>query len=165
MTQAVERFAKAQVVIHWLTLLLLIGSFVSHDAMKAAWRFVQRNPGAEFSPELGVRVHTILGVTILVLTLVRLVLRFTKGAPAPVAGQHPVITIASASVHGLLYLMLLAIPLTGMAAWVGGFTEMGDVHEVLFTVGLALVIAHIAAALFHQFVIKDNLLARMRLRG
>ncbi|MCL4675757.1 MAG: cytochrome b/b6 domain-containing protein [Pararhodobacter sp.] len=165
MTQKVERFAKAQVVIHWLTLLLLIGSFVSHEWMKAAWEIVTGEVAGTYAPDIGVRVHTIVGIGILLLTVVRLVLRVKLGAPAPVAGQHPVITIASASVHGLLYLLLLAIPLTGMAAWGLGIEDLAPVHGVLFTVALILVGAHLAAALFHQFVIRDNLLARMRIRG
>ena len=159
------RFSKAQVVVHWLTLLLLLGSFFSHDAMESAYEALTQSDAANFSPALGVQVHVIIGISVLVLTLIRIFLKVTKGAPAPVEGQHPLITIASASVHGLLYLVLLAMPLTGMAAWFGMITAVGEVHGVLFGITLALVAAHVLAALFHQFIIKDNLLARMTFRG
>ena len=164
MTSSDERYGKIQVIIHWLTLLLLLGSFFSHEAMKAAWRFVGENGAEGFTPDIGVRVHVIIGISILVLTVIRIVLKVTKGSPPPVEGQHPVITIAASAVHGLLYLILLAMPLTGMAAWLGGIRDLGEVHKVLFIVILVLLAAHILAALFHQFIIKDNLISRMRLK-
>jgi Cytochrome B561 len=161
MSVTVERYSRAQVVLHWATLLLLLVSFVSHEGMKAAWRALRR--GTEtVDPGLGAQVHVWVGVTILALTVVRLALRLTQGAPKPVEGQPALMTIAAATLHGLLYLLLLAIPATGIAAWFGGVTDVGEVHEVLFNVALLLVAGHIGAALFHQFVMKDRLLARMR---
>jgi cytochrome b561 len=163
MAEGIQRYARAQIIVHWVTLILLLGSFVSHEAMKDAWRLIRR--GAEdFNPDIGVRAHVIIGVLVLVMTLLRIVLRIRMGAPAQPEGQHPLITIAAAAVHGLLYLLLLALPITGMAAWFGGITDLGEAHEVLFNVTLALVAAHVVAALFHQFVIKDNLIARMKMR-
>ena len=162
MITATPKYARAQVALHWLTLLLLLGSFVSHEWMKIAWRAITREGVVDLSIDIGTRVHVIIGISVLVLTLIRIVLRVTKGAPPPVAGQAPLITVASAIVHGLLYLVLLALPMTGMAAWFGLIETAADVHEVLFTTGLVLVAAHVLAALFHQFVIKDNLLSRMR---
>jgi len=158
------KYAKTQVVIHWLTLILLLGSFVSREAMSSAWEVITTEGAEGFAPDIGTRVHVALGVTILALTLLRIALRIRNGAPPPVEGQHPLITIASASVHGLLYLIVLAMPLAGMAAWFGGFGDLADVHGVLFIVLLVLLAAHVAAALFHQFVIGDNLLSRMRLK-
>jgi len=160
MSAAVERYSRAQVVLHWATLALLLVSFISHEGMQDAWRALRQ--GGEAAAGLGSQVHVWVGVAVLALTLIRLVLRVTQGAPQPVAGQSPLLTVASSIVHGLLYLVLLAIPATGIAAWFGGITDLGEVHEVLFNLALLLVAGHIGAALFHQFVLKDRLLARMR---
>ena len=161
MSVPVQKYARLQVALHWTTLAVLLVSFVSHEAMSDAWRALRR--GSEgFEPAIGTQVHVIAGIVVLGLTLLRLILRVTKGAPPPVEGQSPLLTVAAASVHGLLYLVLLAIPMTGLAAWFGGITDLGEVHEVLFTLGLVLVAGHVGAALFHQFVLKDRLLARMR---
>jgi len=90
-------------------------------------------------------------------------------------------------VHGLLYVGMIAIP---MAGWLGssaaGFSvspfglftlpdlvgkdkalskEMFELHEVFAFIVMGLVVFHIGAALYHQFVQKDNLLARMSLFG
>lgn len=161
MRASVEKYSRTQIIVHWATLLTMIGSFATHFAMEEAWVLVRRGQ-LDATPDLAVRAHVVLGVLVLVLTLLRFALRFRHGAPAPVEGQHPLITTAAAVVHGLLYLIILALPLTGIAAWLGGVTVSAEVHGVLFGLFLLLLAAHVAAALFHQFVIKDNLLARMR---
>lgn len=160
MTQT--KYSKAQRLIHWLTLLLLIGSFVSHEAMVALYDRVITAGGETIEMTTGGQAHVVLGLAVLVLTLLRLVLRFVQGVPAPQAGQSAMVTLASAMVHGALYVLLVAMPLTGMMAWGGGIQAAGAVHGVLFNLLFVLVGGHAAAALVHQFVIRDNLLARMR---
>lgn len=156
-----SRYSFAQRLVHWLTLALFLASFFSHEAMKDAWRVV-RQGATDFTPDIGVRVHVIVGIVILFLGVVRIVLRITQGAPAQPAGQARLITVAAAIVHGLLYLVILALPLSGMGAWFGMITDLGEVHEILFNLGLALLAAHVGAALYHQFFLKDNIMARMR---
>ncbi|GAB4265012.1 MAG: cytochrome b/b6 domain-containing protein [Pararhodobacter sp.] len=163
MANGMQRYARTQIIVHWVTLILLLGSFVSHEAMNDAWRLIRQGT-QEFTPDVGVRAHVIIGILVLVMTVLRIVLRLRHGAPAQPAAQGRALAIAAAAVHGLLYILLLAIPLSGMAAWFGGITDLGEVHEVLFNLALALVGLHVLAAAYHQFVIRDNLIARMTLR-
>lgn len=161
MATTTAKYSRAQMILHWTTLVLLLISFFSHESIKAAWRALRR--GTEgFQPDIGVALHVWIGVAILVLTLVRLALRLTQGAPAPVAGQSPLVTLASGLLHGALYLLLLAVPAAGMLAWFGAIDSATEAHEVLFNIAWVLVAGHIAMALYHQFVMKDNLMARMR---
>lgn len=161
MATSTGKYSRAQIILHWTTLVLLLVSFFSHEAMKDAWRALRR--GTEgFEPGIGVPVHVWIGVAILVLTLIRLVLRLTQGAPAPVPGQPRLATLAAAALHGALYLLLLAIPASGIAAWFLGVTDAGDMHEVFFNIAWVLVAGHVLMALYHQFVMKDNLIARVR---
>ena len=160
MTTDVRKYTATQRVLHWLILLLLAVSFFSHEWMNDSWRALRTTGTATAST--GTSLHVWVGVSILVLMLLRLVLRFAQGAPAPVDNQHPMLTLGSTIVHGLLYLVLLLLPLSGITAWFLGVTDAGDVHEVLFNIAWVLVALHVAAALYHQFVLKDNLIARMR---
>ncbi len=57
--------------------------------------------------------------------------------------------------------VLIALPASGALAWFLSIRELGDVHEVLFNLGMALVGLHTAAALFHHYVLKDGLIGRM----
>lgn len=160
MTAPTLTYSRAQIVLHWATLLLLIAAFVTHDAMKDALRALER-AGAD-AAAAGPQPHAMIGIAVLVLTGVRLALRLTRGAPPAPAGQSRLVTLAAGAVHGALYLLLLALPLSGMAVWVGGLHDLGDLHEGLFVLLLVLVAGHAAAALVHHYVLKDNLLARMR---
>ena len=81
--------------------------------------------------------------------------------------------------HRLFYVLLLALPLTGLIAaskpgraWVelvGGMRlpaiplgdDFGDAHEVLVFVTIAMVVLHVAAGLWHQFIRKDHAAGRM----
>jgi cytochrome b561 len=63
--------------------------------------------------------------------------------------------------HRGLYLLLVAVPALGLAAWFGGLRALGDVHQVAANVLMIAAAAHAFMALWHQFVIKDGLLLRM----
>lgn len=157
------RYSIAQITIHWLTLILIIGAYFTHGTMHNLVR--QARELGDLAQIEGPFPHVILGLGVLALTVVRVILRFVQGAPAHPEGQHPMITIAAAAGHGALYVLLFLLPMSGMAAWFGGIEAAGNAHEVIFVLMLILVAGHALAALFHQFVIKDNLLARMRPRG
>lgn len=126
--------------------------------------------------------HKWVGVTILLLATVRLVWRLTH-RPPPLAVSARWQQLAARMGHGLLYLLLLAMPVTGWiysnysgypvvylgkvplpnlverdrelaATWV-------QVHGTLAVVLAVLVAGHVLAALYHQFVLKDGTLRRM----
>ncbi len=129
-------------------------------------------------------IHKAIGVSFLIWTLLRIVNRFVSKAPAPV--PMPVWQTAVAHLtHLALYLAMLAMPISGllMSMYGGRSTSVfglfdiapmvspdrdmarffNQIHGDVIFVGLvALVVAHIGAALYHQFVVKDNLIARMK---
>ena len=149
----------AQITLHWLVAALLPVSFFSHDAMQSAWRAVRRGAGAE--PGWIAQVHIWVGLTILVLVLIRLAIRLSRGAPeAPADTPKPMAWIARPS-HWLIYAVLIALPATGLAAWFLGIHIAGDLHGLLFTIGWILIALHTGAALLHQYVLKDRLISRM----
>jgi cytochrome b561 len=170
-----QRYSGVAIALHWLVALLIFGSFVVGMYM------VQ----LQLSPwKLKVYSwHKWTGVTILILVAVRLAWRLTHRPPAlpeatPVWQRH-----AAAVAHAMLYLLMLAVPISG---WVmssaGGFPVvyfgvlqlpdlvekdkeffelMKSVHYALNKALLALVVLHIAAAVKHHYVDRDDALARM----
>lgn len=155
-------YNRLQIGLHWLTALLLLVSFVSHQPVKAAWEAFEK--GAT-EATTGAMVHVATGIAVLALTVLRLGLRFTRGVPAAVVGGSRLTETVSALTHWALLALLLAIPVSGAMLWFGGVEQAGDMHELLFTLGWLLVALHTAAALFHQYVLKDGLLLRMRRPG
>ncbi len=128
-------------------------------------------------------IHQSVGVTIFVLALARVAWRLTHPAPPLPASTPKSQRIAAAITHFTLYAILFALPVTGyvgLAARGRPITIFGlvdlpnvvarslktsaafqNVHNNLQYFLYALLILHIGAALYHQFVMKDGLLGRM----
>lgn len=175
MTPVVTRYTKPAILLHWLTVLFVIVTFPLGVYMHKL----------EFSPfklQL-VSYHKWIGVTIFMLTVLRLAWRVLH-KPPPLPETIPAWQQRVAhGLHHLLYLLLLAIPVSGwlmssakgvpvvyfglvqLPDLVGKDRELGDmlqeIHEALNLGMLALVIMHIGAAFKHQFIDKDFLMLRM----
>lgn len=128
-------------------------------------------------------LHKSLGVLILILMLLRLINRLTVGAPIADPNIDPWQKTVSSAVHGLLYLLLLAMPVVGYVAnsaygattpFFGLFTlpkivaDNEALAKQLFTLHrwagyllILLVLMHVGAALYHHFIRKDDVLKRM----
>lgn len=131
-------------------------------------------------------LHKSLGVTVLVLVLLRLLWRWGAG-PTPAAPGSPWQQRLAQATHTALYLLMLAIPLSGWAfnstanyalRWFGWFNlprllpadptlkaVFREAHEWLFWILAALVLLHVAAALKHHFIDRDDVLRRMSWRS
>jgi cytochrome b561 len=129
-------------------------------------------------------LHKALGFTVLLLMLLRLVLKLRTAAPAYPASLAPLHILVAKTVHGVLYLLLFAVPLLGWAGvtaypalitvagyhlppmpWVAQNEALAKqlfaVHGTLAFVLAALVICHIAAALVHLLFKRDGVFERM----
>jgi len=169
-----DRWGMVTIALHWLTVLAVVGLCVVGFLM-------QELPSGKFKLDV-YAVHKSFGLTVLGLTMLRLLWRLVAGAPRP--EPMPRIQAFAATVsHGLLYVVLLAMPLSGWLynsaagfplKWFGQFalprlfTRDRDVaelaveaHETLFLVLAALVTIHAAAALLHHYVFRDRTLQRM----
>lgn len=127
--------------------------------------------------------HKSLGITLLLLVILRLLWRLSHPAP-PLPAQTKRWEIRAAWLsHAALYLLMFALPLSGWLTastsivpwklwWVmpwpaiaapdPGLHEFaGEVHETLVKLLIAVLIVHIAAALRHHFLKRDDVLLRM----
>jgi cytochrome b561 len=71
---------------------------------------------------------------------------------------------AAALSHAAFYALLVAAPILGVLAYYLG-KPFGDLHELCKPALIILIGAHAAAALFHQFWLKDGTLRRMLVPG
>ncbi|SPF79970.1 cytochrome b [Pseudoprimorskyibacter insulae] len=153
-------YSRTQIILHWAVVLLIALQFILPDGISAAWNIFVRGGEKTMTPLAA--QHVISGLLIIALVVWRLVLRFTRGVPPLPAEEPPLMQKAAHVTHFLLYALMLAVPVSGMAAWGGQIIPAGDVHDVLKSLLMLLIILHVAAALFHQFVLKTNLMARMK---
>jgi cytochrome b561 len=161
-------------IIHWLTALLAIAAFVlgpeDLDEMD--------NPGLDW----GVQIHETLGIVVIGLTVLRIIWMLFCKKPEEIPMSRAM-QIASKSVQGLLYLLLLVVPATAvLGIWLEGdslaliqniavappFSVNGNLGEFLIDIHPTLADAliwlagfHAAAALFHHYVLKDDVLRSM----
>lgn len=130
-------------------------------------------------PPIG--IHMILGISTLVLLTIRLIVRWFTKHPNWASTGTPLLDLVGKLTHFGLYFFTFAITITGivMASQRGLFARvlgigtaatrsfnrgefrLGAFHGLSWAALLALVLLHVGAALFHQFIKKDNLINRM----
>lgn len=162
-------------LLHWSTLVLIIAQYVLAETAE------ELEDGPEKFATLG--NHMSIGVLILLLTLVRIGWKLAnRGLPQPVPMARPQ-QIAAAAGHGLLYLLLLLLPISGWAMSSSGeyavnffgffdlpalvgpnhdlHEALEEVHETLFNALFVVAVLHALAAVYHHVWMKDDSLRRM----
>lgn len=170
-------YSAQAVLFHWLTVVLVAvlgvtGWIATERAEKDIWDAITNNLYS---------THKLLGFILLWLVVWRLTYRARKGAPDHEPSLSSPQRIASTAVHWGLYGLLLAVPMVG---WLGismypaleifglfslpSLTGKSDaaekvlnVHHLLAWLLLAVATLHILAALYHYFVRRDGVMARM----
>jgi cytochrome b561 len=176
MATSTSRYTNIAISLHWLIAGLMIYMlFFGED-------LIARAHGTA-----GPSLHATIGVSILILSLARLGWRLANPPPALPATIKSWEARASELSHGLFYVLMIGLPLTGLMAFTSHMMAHPDakesqifwslpvpalpdfgfggpahlLHTIGSKVGIALLILHVAAALKHQFWDKDNVLRRM----
>ena len=174
MIEASERFNPLQRLLHWLMAVCILTML-----------FIGVGMVSTIVPKYLtlVSIHKPLGVAILVLALIRLAVRLGYGAPPLPADLPEPMKLAAQLSHYALYALMIGMPLLGWgmlsaAAYpvvlFGGIrlpailppsdgvhTLLWDAHFYLAFVFFAVVLLHIAAALFHALVRRDGVFEAM----
>ena len=136
-------------------------------------------PSSIFS---SIGLHMILGASIIVLLLIRLIARWRTQHPEWASTGNAFLDMIGGWTHFGLYLLGFLMPITGIILAVQrnelarvfgigavaarntfrrGQFSLGMFHGLVWTLLLLLIALHVGAAFYHQFFKKDNLLARM----
>lgn len=153
-------YSRLMIGLHWLIALLIAGAWFTQEQME------KRGPEATGLRIAGLPVHIWLGLAVLALVLVRIAVRRVQGTPDRADAMHSGLQRVSIWGHRLLYALMVLVPLAGMARAFLKIEAAGDMHETLATLLVLVALGHAAAAIFHQYVLKDGTLQRMtRLRA
>lgn len=169
-----KRYHPALVTLHWLVTILIFATLL----------FAGEEGEGGFALSIGnlppMGIHMILGITTLVLLTVRLFVRWFSKHPDWASAGNPFLDFIGKLTHIGLYFFTFSITITGIVmAWQrgwfdfifgfgpaagnfrrGGFS-LGAFHGLSWAFLFALILLHVGAALYHQFLKKDNLLGRM----
>jgi cytochrome b561 len=160
MTQQRSGYSATQIALHWLIAALVFFQLFFGESMSMAMRAARH--GRTLSPSdatLGT-AHYWVGLAILALVALRIIVRRISGAPAPAEGGQRWLAQAARVSHGLFYVLLVAAPIAGLLGYYFG-DPYGDIHSLSKPLFIVLISVHAAAALFHQFWLKDGTLRRM----
>jgi cytochrome b561 len=161
MARNVTGYSTAQVALHWAVVVLVAFQFLAHDGMEESWNAFERGEAAPADASALTYLHIGTGILVLLLALARVFLRVTRGAPKPPADEARIMQILAEATHGVIYLLLFLLPVSGMVAWFGGIERAGDGHEVMTNVLFFAIVLHIGGALFQHFVKRSDVLMRM----
>ena len=174
MIGARHRFTPLQRLLHWLMAIGILAMLFIGVGMVSTTM-------PKYLPL--VAVHKSLGIAILVLALIRLAVRLRYGAPALPADLPEPMTLAAHLSHYALYALMIGMPLLGWAmlsaaaypvVLYGGIqlpsllpqsdslhTALWNAHYYLAFAFFAVVLMHVAAALFHALVRHDGVFQAM----
>lgn len=177
------RYSRTAIFLHWAIALGLVFQ------LALGWRFENEKVGGELFWLY--QLHKSVGITILLLSLLRLAIRLTVERPRPEADSIWARRLAGA-VHAGLYAVMIGGPLTGWllvstaklrvptvlfgtVPWphfpfTAGFEgaarnnlhDIGEnAHSILAWIGVGLFVLHVVGALRHQWLLRQPLMERM----
>lgn len=167
-----SRYHPLQVSLHWLIVLLVLAAFV-------LGKFMSGQPNeADKIPLIG--FHMALGLVTLITMVVRMIVRLRLPQPSTVSTGNSILDRTAKIVHGALYLFVLLMAVSGLSLSIqSGLTlvvfggsgaplppdfyafNARILHGLIAPALLLLILLHAGAALYHQFALKNHLLARM----
>lgn len=183
---AQQRYTTVAIVLHWLIaaaiLALLGGGLWMTEAIKV--------PATQATAFTVYQWHKSLGLTVLVLSVLRLLWRLVNPPPALPQDMGRLIQLAARGTHAAFYVLMIGMPLIGWAmvsasvyglpTIVFGLFEwphipmlanlqdkalveaaLKAIHRTGGFLMIALLILHVVAALKHQFIDRDHVLGSM----
>lgn len=172
--QLPTRYGRLSILMHWLMVLLIAAVYATIE-LKGNF------PKGSDTRELLKQWHFMLGLSVFALVWLRLLARWLRPAPlaiASVAWEKWLAKLAHLALYGLMiglpllgWLTLSAagkpIPFFGLelpallAPNKGLAGDIKEIHETVAVLGYWLIGLHAAAALFHHYIRRDDVLRRM----
>lgn len=178
------KYDAVAMTLHWVTAVLIIFMIIfGEDLIKvrSGADAASVTVGGFFLPS----VHVTIGVTVLILSVLRLLWRLVNPPPPLPDTMAPWEKLISKLMHLLFYIALIGLPLTGWLSFGHYVTgrpavassqvfglfplplapDLGDIGGALHGLGsnatMVLVILHVLAALKHHFLNRDDVMRRM----
>ena len=173
--QSNTQYNRIAVVLHWLmALMIMLLLFVGSQVLE---------PMANSNPDklIPLQGHSVLGVITGLLLILRYLNLNLRGKPSPANAEGSKMNSIAKWAHKLIYVLIIAVIGSGIAMAVeadfasifAGTKVMPEnfnhlstrsAHGILSKLLAFVLLAHIGAALHHQFIVKDHLLRRMRMK-
>lgn len=175
LTQTSTHYSKLMIVMHWSIAILIIATYTF---INLKGLFVKGSDPRELMKAL----HFMLGLSVLLLMGLRIYAKLTGDTPAISPPLPAWQRIFSKSIHGVLYLFMISMPILGwltlsaagkpipffglslpalMHENVDNAKSLKSLHKTIGSFGYYLIVLHIGAGLYHHLIKKDNTLKRI----
>ena len=184
MARPISSYSRTAILLHWIIAVLVFTNIIAAITMKNLGG--SADPADKELAGAIVQFHKSTGLTVLTLSIVFLAHRLLAGGPARPPHMTAVERALARLTHWGFYVLLILLPLAGWIMvsanprgnpilWYGWFDwprlpvprgkELQGMasgsHEALAITMVALILLHVAGALKHQFLDRDQVLARM----
>lgn len=165
-----QKYSKGNIVIHWTTAVLILTLFPLGKYMS----------GLSVTEKMGfIKIHTLLGIIVFLLTLVRSYMFFKSKRPEDLRTGTKFNDKLAVWIHNTFYFLLIGISIAGMATMIsGGYVDAlksgtSDLilskenilplkaHGLLATFMMILLVLHVLGVIKHYVLTKENTLKRM----
>lgn len=169
-----NRYHPILVALHWiLALMMILGLVMGGNVLSST-------PNTDPQKLVYLKIHMSAGITILLLMVIRLVVRLLTKKPTHADIGSSLLNRLGVATHYLFYLLVILIGVSGLVT--ANLAGLQDVvfgnsgaplpatfdnfppriaHGVLGFVLLLVIIGHVSAFLYRQFIRKDALFSRM----
>ena len=168
------RYHPALVLLHWLlAVMIVIGLIMGTNVLSAT-------PNDAPEKLFYLKMHMSMGIIIFILMTIRLFIRFFTAKPPAADIGNSLFNKLGTATHYLFYIIVILMGASGLAtANMAGLPEIvfgGSgtplvstfddfppriAHGVLSSILIILIIGHVSAFLYHQYVRNDKLFSRM----
>ena len=168
----IQKWPVSSRIFHWISAILLL----------VTWALIFLYDNSD--DRLYIGLHKAFGISLLFWMIARVINRLFTQAPPAVAMPNWQLLLSKLS-HFVLYALLIAMPLAGLLMTVYGGRAVdifglfqipafvvpdrsmarfyNDLHtDLIWPMIIAFTVIHISAALYHQFIKKDNLISRIK---
>lgn len=171
---AKNQYHPISTLFHWIVVVLLIAAF-------AVIELKGQFPKGSEARELTKTIHGVIGQIIFIVMALRLLARIWFGVPEP-KNPSQTLAILSKVMHRIFYAIILIAPIFGILyfqyagkeihffglVWPQFVTpdplmkkSVENIHELLGNSLYILIGIHAVAALWHHYILKDDVLARI----
>ncbi len=183
LTNSGTRYGLVAQLLHWAIAGLIIAQYVLANLAARVGAVEPRTPSVMLEQMALLARHKSLGITILALAVVRLTWRCVAPPPPLPRGMPVWQQRMATTTHLLMYALLFALPVSGWlmssatnypVSYFGLFTlpdlvgadrsladDLIRLHHLLATTLFVVAVIHVAAALKHHFIDRDDVLRRM----
>ena len=168
-----QRYTNPAIFLHWLVAVLII-------AVAGIGLYFGVAPRGE--RPFWLNLHAIIGLAMAIAIVARLAWRLAQAPPPSLVGSSRREELAAQAVHFLMYVMMIAVPAFGLVAFIwharifdfgmfqlnfgvaserGVYSPAQSFHRWLAYGFLIVIALHVLAALWHRFVLRDQLFERI----